>query len=139
MELTWTLIQRSPAVLRPTQTGDLLVLDGEFVVVGDLLVDVNGLPGVDHNLLLRFHSDDLCVTIGIAAVVDEAGEVATLGSIYDGVVVDAEHVAAPDAFLLVALLPHVRNHLSDVLSHVLDHHLISSDGLQSKQTPVVDA
>lgn len=30
------------------------------------------------------------------------------------------------------------SYLSDVLPHVLDHHLISSDWLQSKQTPVVD-
>lgn len=30
------------------------------------------------------------------------------------------------------------SHLSDVLPHVLDHHFISSDGLHSKQTPVVD-
>lgn len=30
------------------------------------------------------------------------------------------------------------SYLSDVLPHVLDHHLVSSDGLQSKQTPVVD-
>lgn len=44
-------------------------------------------------------------------MVDETGEVATLGSVYDCVVVDAEHVAATDALLLVALLPHVRNHL----------------------------
>ena len=49
----------------------------------------------------------------IAAVVDEAGKVATLGSVYDGVVVNAEHVAATDALLLVALLPHVRNHLKE--------------------------
>lgn len=60
-----TLIQRSPAVLCPTQTGDLLVLDGELVVVGDFLVDVNRLPGVDHDLLLRLHCDDLCITVGL--------------------------------------------------------------------------
>ncbi len=47
----------------------------------------------------------------IAAVVDETGEVATLCGVYDGVVVNTEHVAATDALLLVALLPHVRNHL----------------------------
>lgn len=47
----------------------------------------------------------------IAAVVDETGKVAALRSIYDGVVVNAEHVAATNALLLVALLPHVCNHL----------------------------
>lgn len=30
------------------------------------------------------------------------------------------------------------SYLSDVLPHVFDHHFISSDWLQSKQTPVVD-
>jgi len=29
-------------------------------------------------------------------------------------------------------------HLSDVLTHVLDHHLIRGDGLHGEQTPVVD-
>lgn len=51
-DLDWTLIKRSPAVLCPTQTWDLLVLDGELVVVSDFLVDINLLSGVDHNLLL---------------------------------------------------------------------------------------
>lgn len=44
-------------------------------------------------------------------MVDETGKVATLGSVYNGVVVNAEHVAATYALLLVALLPHVCNHL----------------------------
>lgn len=48
----------------------------------------------------------------VAAVVDETGKVATFGSIDDGVVVHAEHVAAADALLLVALLPHVGDHLA---------------------------
>lgn len=65
IDLKWTLIQRSPTVLCPTQTGDLLVLDGELVVVSDLLVDVNRLSGVDHNLLLRLHRDDLRITVGL--------------------------------------------------------------------------
>ena len=30
-------------------------------------------------------------------------------------------------------------HLSDVLADVFDDHLVGGDGLQSKQTPVVDA
>lgn len=44
-------------------------------------------------------------------MVDEAGKVSTLCCIYDGVMVNAEHVAAADTFLLVTLLPHVRDHL----------------------------
>lgn len=30
------------------------------------------------------------------------------------------------------------SYLSDVLAHVFNHHFISSDWLQSKQTPVMD-
>lgn len=55
----------------------------------------------------------------IAAVVDETGKVATLCSIYYGVMVHTEHVAATDALLLVALLPHVRNHLPMKDCHLL--------------------
>lgn len=47
----------------------------------------------------------------IAAVVDETGKVAALGGVYDGVVVNTEHVAATDALFFIALLPHVSNHL----------------------------
>lgn len=49
----------------------------------------------------------------IAAVVDETSKVATLRGVYDGVVVDTEHVAAPDALFFIAFLPHVRDHLPD--------------------------
>lgn len=62
-DLEWTLIQCSPAVLSPTQTGDFNVLNGELVVVRDLLVNVDGLPGIDHDLLLRLHCDNLRVTV----------------------------------------------------------------------------
>lgn len=48
----------------------------------------------------------------VAAVVYETGKVATLGGVYDGVMVHPEHVAASNTLLFVALLSHVRNHLS---------------------------
>lgn len=46
-----------------------------------------------------------------AAVVDESRQVATLGGVYNGVVVHPEQVAAADALLSVALLAVVRHHL----------------------------
>lgn len=46
-----------------------------------------------------------------AAVVDEARQVAALGGVNDGVMVDAEEVAAANALLCVTLLPHVGHHL----------------------------
>lgn len=47
----------------------------------------------------------------IATMIDETGKVATLCGVYDGVVVNAEHVAAADAFFFITLLPHVCDHL----------------------------
>ena len=44
-------------------------------------------------------------------MVDEARQVAALGGVDDGVVVDAEQVTAANALLRVALLTHVGHHL----------------------------
>lgn len=46
-----------------------------------------------------------------AAVVDESCQVATLGGIYNCVVVHSEQVAAPDALLCIPLLAIVSDHL----------------------------
>lgn len=48
----------------------------------------------------------------VAAVVNEASEVATLGGVNDGIMVHSEHVAATDALILVSLLPHICDHLA---------------------------
>ena len=56
-------VESAPAVGSPTETGDLLVLNGELVVVGDLLSESNVALGVDHNLLLRAKVDDLGVAV----------------------------------------------------------------------------
>lgn len=56
-------VERSSAVLRPTQTRDLVLLDGELVVVCDLLVDGDGLLGVDDDLLLGLDGDHLGVAV----------------------------------------------------------------------------
>ena len=59
------LVQGAMAAVGPTQAGDLLVFDGELVVIGDLLADGDGLPGVDDDLLLGLHRDDLSVAVGL--------------------------------------------------------------------------
>lgn len=61
------LVEGPPAVLGVAEAGDLDVLDGELVVVGDLLVDVDVLLGVDDDLLLRLHRDHLGVAVGLWA------------------------------------------------------------------------
>ena len=56
-------VEGALAVLCSTQTGNLLILDGELVIIRDLLIDTDGLPGVDHYLLLGFHCDYFCIAI----------------------------------------------------------------------------
>lgn len=57
--------------------------------------------------------DDPCVWKHpyIATVINEPGEVPALGCINDSAVVNSEHVAAPNAFILVSFLSHVSYYL----------------------------
>lgn len=131
------LVQRPSAVLCSTQARNLVLLQRELVVVGDFFIDGDGLLRVDDDLLLGLDGDHLGVTVWLeeqskgtgvsggggvgverlcsathsAAVVDESRQVATLGGVYDGVVVHSKQVAAPDALLRIPLLPIVRHHL----------------------------
>lgn len=138
--LSSALVQRPSAVLCSTQARNLVLLQREFVVVGDFFIDGDGLLRVDHDLLLGLYGDHLGVTVWLeetekergmsgglggglwgvsrapsgthsAAVVDEPCQVATLGGVYDGVVVHSKQVAAPDALLCVPLLTIVCHHL----------------------------
>ena len=70
------------------------VLDGELVVVGELLAPVDLPQGEDDDVLVAVHADDPRVAVGLARVVDEASRVAVHGSVHHLKVVDAEHVAA---------------------------------------------
>ena len=72
----------------------VLVLDGELVVVGELLAAVDLPQGEDDDVLAAVHVDDARVAVGLARVVDEASRVALHGRVHHVEVVDAEHVAA---------------------------------------------
>lgn len=58
-----SLVECPPAVLRPTQAGDLVVLQRELVVVGNLFVGCDRLLRVDHNLFLGLDGYYLGVTV----------------------------------------------------------------------------
>lgn len=58
-----SLVERPPAVLGSTQARDLVLLQRELVVVGDLFVDGDGLLRVDDDLLLGLYGDDLSVAV----------------------------------------------------------------------------
>ena len=57
------LVEIFSAALCAAETVNLFVLDGELVVVGDLLPEGDRLFGVDDNLLFAVNGDDLSVTV----------------------------------------------------------------------------
>lgn len=59
------LVEGPPAVLRAAEARDLDVLNGELVVICDLLIDIDVLLRVDDNLFLRLHCDHLGVAVGL--------------------------------------------------------------------------
>ena len=72
-------------------------------------------------------------------MVDKPSKIAALGGINNILEINPEEVRGPNAHLLVIGFPEVCNDGADGLPHVLDDHLIGSDGLHGEQTPVVDA
>lgn len=71
-------------------------------------------------------------------MIDESGQVSTLGCVYYGLGVYPEEVRTADALGLVLALPQVGHHRPHHLADVLYHHLVCCDRLQRKQTPVVN-
>jgi hypothetical protein len=57
------LVEIFSAALCAAETVNLFVLDGELVVVGDLLPEGDRLLGVDDNLLFAVDGDDLRVAV----------------------------------------------------------------------------
>lgn len=68
----------------------------------------------------------------IAAVINKPGEVSTFCGIDDCVVVNSEHVTAPDAFILVSLFTHVSNDLQKT-PHLLSERAAASCEQRSTQ------
>jgi len=56
-------VQGASAAGGATVAGNLVVLEREFVVVRNFLVDFDVAPRVDNDLLQRFHGDDLCAAV----------------------------------------------------------------------------
>lgn len=90
------LIQEPSAASRPTVAVQLalVVLDGELVVVRQLLSAVDLPQGEDDDVLAAVDVNDARVAVRLAGVVDEAGGVALHRRVHHVKVVDAEHVAA---------------------------------------------
>lgn len=89
------LIQEHSAASRPTVAVQLalVVLDGELVVVRQLLSAVDLPQGEDDDVLAAVHIDDPRVAVWLTGVVDEASGVALHRCVHHVKVIDAEHVA----------------------------------------------
>lgn len=89
------LIQESSAASRPTVAVQLalVVLDGELVVVRQLLSAVDLPQGKDDDVLAAVDINDTRVAVWLTGVVDEAGGVALHRCVHHVKVIDAEHVA----------------------------------------------
>ena len=95
----------------------------------DILISEYSNPG------LSLHSPLPCLTVGVAAVVDEAGLVGFLPSIDDQALVECEHVEVVGVALMRSLDSllahfHVKN-----LTDVLDHKIANGQILVGFQAP----
>lgn len=71
-------------------------------------------------------------------MVDETGQTSPASGINDVVVVHTKEVATPNAGGLISALSDISYTLPYYFSYILYHHLICSDGLHGKQSPVVN-
>lgn len=60
-----TSVEGTAAALGATQTWDLVVLQRELVIVGDLFIHADGLLGINHDLLLGLNGDHLGIAVGL--------------------------------------------------------------------------
>lgn len=144
------LIQEYSAASRPTVAVQLalVVLNGELVVVGQLLSAVDLPQGKDDDVLAAVYVNDPRVAVGLTGVVDEASGVALHRCVHHVEVIDAEHVAADPLketttnnhysvpseqafqnrlhdtdFAIIIFLPLISQDSADDRAGVLDHHL----------------
>ena len=89
-------VKEATAALGATVAGQLVagILNGELVVIGELLTTQDAAQGEDDDVLLALHMDDSREAIGLTRVVDEAGGIPVHGGVHHLGVIDPEHVAA---------------------------------------------
>ena len=75
----------------------------------------------------------------IAAMIDEPGQITTLGRIQNSMFsVDPEQVGGADTLLFVPHFSDIRKDRSNHLSHILNYHLVCTYILFGKETPIVN-
>ena len=96
LECQRDLVQELAALFGSTVTGQLIprFLNGELVVVGELLSSVDLAQGEDDNVLLTFNNDDARVAVGLTGMVYETRCVAMHCGVHHLIVIDPKHVTA---------------------------------------------
>eukprot|EP00326_Haptolina_ericina_P028474 CAMPEP_0181173546 /NCGR_PEP_ID=MMETSP1096-20121128/3059_1 /TAXON_ID=156174 ORGANISM="Chrysochromulina ericina, Strain CCMP281" /NCGR_SAMPLE_ID=MMETSP1096 /ASSEMBLY_ACC=CAM_ASM_000453 /LENGTH=105 /DNA_ID=CAMNT_0023261385 /DNA_START=576 /DNA_END=893 /DNA_ORIENTATION=- len=78
---TGSLVHHAEALCGSAVARDLCLLDGKLVVVCYLLVCLQVTLRKDNNVLTAVRFDHLAVTVWLAAVIHEAGDVAAHGRV----------------------------------------------------------
>lgn len=115
-------------------------VNGEWtnIVVGNFFTSQQVSPRVQANLFLAIDRNNFGMTIRLARVVDESGQVAAGGCVDDGVAVDAEQVAAADALGFVQFLAVIGHTLTHNFPNVLNDNVVCGNVLQTEEAPVVN-
>ena len=71
-------------------------------------------------------------------MIDESGQIATLGGIHNVICIDSKQIGGSNALLFVPFLTDIRDDRSDHLTDVFDDHFVSTNILFSEETPVVN-
>ena len=75
----------------------------------------------------------------ITAMIDEPGQITTLGGIHNSMFsVNPEQVGGADTLLFVPHFADIRKYRSDHLSHIFNHHFICTNILFGEETPIVN-
>lgn len=57
------LIESTPTLGRAAEAGNLIILQWEFIIVGNLFVNTDWLFAINHNFFLALDSYHFCVTV----------------------------------------------------------------------------
>jgi hypothetical protein len=139
MNYLWTLsIEAAEAVYGPAEALNLVRLVVEVVVVGELLATLDWPIGADYDVLLGLHCDDAGRAISITGVVEVASFVSIESRINDILFVQPEEVAITNTLLFVNYFPFIGYFVPDLLTHILDHNILSIQVLMGEKAISMD-
>lgn len=98
----------------------------------------NVAQSVDDDTFCVVDTNDLGCTVWRAAVIDEASNATHLGRVDDSILVNAEKVTRSHTLLVISNFSQIGYTLSNLLTDILNNHVVGYNILLCVQTPVVD-